>query len=148
MIMKKILLTLVAVFSVGILSANAHNDKIINKSQLPVPAQQFIDAHFAGIDITYAKEEWEIFKHSYEVRLADGTNIEFTSKGNWDEVNCRFSEVPAAIIPQPIKEYIDRSYPGAKVILIEKDRNDYEVKLSNRLELKFDKDFNIYDIDD
>ena len=146
--MKKILLTLVAVFSVGIFSAIANNDKVINKSQLPAQAQQFLSEHFAGIEITYAKEEWEILKHSYEVRLADGTKIEFTSKGAWDEVECRFGEVPAAIIPQAIKDYINKNYPDSKVIYIEKDRNDYEVKLSNRLELKFDKDFNLYDIDD
>ena len=146
--MKKLLLTLLAVFSIGIVSANAHNDRIINKSQLPAQAQQFIDNHFSGIELTYAKEEFNIFFNSYEVRLADGTKIEFTSKGNWEEVNCRFGEVPSAIIPQPIKEFIDKNHPGAKVIMIEKDRNDYEVKLSNRLELKFDKDFNLYDIDD
>ena len=146
--MKKILLTLVAIFSIGIFSAMADNDRVINKSQLPVPAQQFLNEHFAGVDLTYAKEERDIFKHSYEVRLADGTKIEFTSKGEWDEVECRFGEVPAAIVPQAIKEYVDKNYAGAKVIYIEKDRNDYEVKLSNRLELKFDKDFNIYDIDD
>ena len=146
--MKKILLTLVAVFSVGIFSAIANNDKVINKSQLPAQAQQFLSEHFAGIEITYAKEEWEILKHSYEVRLADGTKIEFTSKGAWDEVECRFGEVPAAIIPQAIKDYINKNYPDSKIIYIEKDRNDYDVKLSNRLELKFDKDFNLYDIDD
>jgi hypothetical protein len=146
--MKKILLTLVAIFSVGIFSAIADNDRVINKSQLPAPAQQFLNEHFAGVDLTYAKEERDIFKHSFEVRLADGTKIEFTSKGEWDEVECRFGEVPAAIVPQAIKEYIDKNYAGAKVLYIEKDRNDYEVKLSNRLELKFDKDFNIYDIDD
>ena len=146
--MKKILLTLVAIFSVGVISATANNDKVINKSQLPVSAQEFINKHFAGIDITYAKEECNFFFNSYEVRLADGTKIEFSSKGGWDEVECRFGEVPAAIIPQAIKDYINNNYPDAKVIYIEKDRNDYEVKLSNRLELKFDKDFNIYDIDD
>ena len=146
--MKKILLTLVAIFSVGIFSAMADNDRVINKSQLPAPAQQFLNEHFAGVDLTYAKEERDIFKHSFEVRLADGTKIEFTSKGEWDEVECRFGEVPAAIVPQAIKEYIDKNYAGAKVLYIEKDRNDYEVKLSNRFELKFDKDFNIYDIDD
>ena len=146
--MKKILLTLVAVFSIGIVSANAHNDRIINKSQLPISAQQFIDNHFAGIELTYAKEEFNIFFNSYEVRLADGTKIEFTKRGNWEEVNCRFGEVPSAIIPQPIKDFIDKNHPNVKVILIEKDRNDYEVKLSNRLELKFDKNFNLYDIDD
>jgi hypothetical protein len=37
---------------------------------------------------------------------------------------------------------------GEKVVYIEKDRNDFEVKLSNRLELKFDKNYNVYDIDD
>ena len=146
--MKKILLTLIAIFSVGIFSAMADNDKVINKSQLPAPAQQFINEHFAGIDITYAKEEWDFLKHSYEVRLANGAKVEFSSKGAWDEVECRFGEVPSAIIPKAIKEYVDKNYPGEKVVRIEKDRNDYEVKLSNRIELKFDNKFNIYDIDD
>ena len=114
--MKKILLTLIAIFSVGIFSAMADNDRVINKSQLPAPAQQFLNEHFAGVDLTYAKEERDIFKHSFEVRLADGTKIEFTSKGEWDEVECRFGEVPAAIVPQAIKEYIDKNYAGAKVI--------------------------------
>ena len=146
--MKKILLTLVAIFSAGVFSAMADNDKVINKNQLPAPAQQFINEHFAGIEITYAKEEWDFLKQSYEVRFANGAKIEFTGKGIWDEVECRFGEVPAAIIPQAIKEYVDKNYPGVKIIYIEKHRNDFEVKLSNRLELKFDKDFNIYDIDD
>ena len=146
--MKKILLTLVAIFSIGIFSAMADNDRVINKSQLPAPAQQFLNEHFAGVDLTYAKEERDIFKHSYEVRLADGTKIEFTNKGYWEEVDCRFGEVPAAIVPAAIMEYIKKNFAGEKVLMIEKDRNDYEVKLSNRLELKFDKDFNIYDIDD
>ena len=146
--MKKILLTLVAIFSVGIFSAMADNDRVINKSQLPAPAQQFLNEHFAGVDLTYAKEERDIFKHSYEVRLADGSKLEFSSKGNWEEVDCQSGEVPSAIIPQPIKEYVEKNHAGAKVLLIEKNRKDYEVKLSNRLELKFDKNFNIYDIDD
>ena len=115
---------------------------------MPATAQQFLNENFAGIEITYAKQEREILNLSYEVRLADGTKIEFTSKGHWDQVECRFGEVPASVIPQAIKEYIDKNYPGVKVLMIEKDRNDYEVKLSNRLELKFDKDFNLYDIDD
>ena len=115
---------------------------------MPTPAQQFIDKHFAGVGITYAKEESNIFFNTFEVKLADGTKIEFTNKGYWEEVDCRFGEVPAAIVPAAIMEYIKKNFAGEKVLMIEKDRNDYEVKLSNRLELKFDKDFNIYDIDD
>ena len=146
--MKKILLILVAVFSVGIFVAVADNDKIINKSQLPKAAQEFIDAHFAGVDLLYAKEDCNILFNSYEVRLANGVKVEFSSKGNWEEVDGGQNAVPAAIVPQPIKDYIEKNYAGERILVIEKNRNDYEVKLSNRLELKFDKDFNIYDIDD
>ncbi len=147
-IMKKILLILVAIFSVGVLAASADNDKLINKNQLPAPAQKFIDKHFAGIDLVYAKEEYNILFSSYEVRLANGAKLEFSNKGNWEEVDCQSNEVPAAIIPQPIRAYVSKNYPAEKILMIEKNRNDYEVKLSNRLELKFDKNFNIYDIDD
>lgn len=147
-IMKKILFILIALFSVGIFVAVANNDKVINKSQLPAQAQEFIDSHFAGIDLAYAKKECNIVFNSYEVRLADGSKLEFSNKGNWEEVDCQSGEVPSAIIPQPIKEYVEKNHAGAKVLLIEKNRKDYEVKLSNRLELKFDKNFNVYDIDD
>ena len=146
--MKKIILALAAIFSIGVFSASADNDKIINKSQLPAQAQQFINEHFNGIDLSYAKEERDILKKSFEVRLANGAKIEFSDKGVWEEVDCQFSEVPAAIIPVAIKNYIDENFAGEKVISIERNRFNYEVKLSNRLELKFDKDFNIYDIDD
>ena len=146
--MKKIILILAAIFSIGVFSASADNDKVINKNQLPAQAQQFINEHFNGIDLSYAKEERDILKKSYEVRLANGARVEFSDKGVWEEVDCQFSEVPAAIIPVAIKNYIDENFAGEKVISIERNRYHYEVKLSNRLELKFDKYFNIYDIDD
>ena len=146
--MKKILLILVAVFSVGIFVAVADNDKIINKSQLPKAAQEFIDAHFAGVELLYAKEDCNVLFSSYEVRLENGVKMEFSSKGNWEEVDCQQNAVPAAIVPQPIKEYVEKNYAGNSILAIEKNRNQYEVRLSNRLELKFDKNFNIYDIDD
>ena len=146
--MKKIILALVAIFSIGVFSAVADNDKVINKNQLPAQAQQFISEHFSGVELSYAKQERDILKKSYEVRLANGVKIEFNEKGVWEEVDCQFGEVPAAVIPVAIKKYVDDNFAGEKVISIERNRYNYEVKLSNRLELKFDKDFNIYDIDD
>ena len=80
--------------------------------------------------------------------MANGARVEFSDKGVWEEVDCQFSEVPSEIIPVAIKKYIDENFAGEKVISIERNRYNYEVILSNRLELKFDKDFNIYDIDD
>jgi hypothetical protein len=81
------------------------------------------------------------------VVLADGTKLEFTSKGDWKEVDCRYEEVPAAVIPQAIKEYVSSNYPGEKILKIERDRGYYELKLSNRYELTFNKNYNIVDID-
>lgn len=145
--MKKILFALVAIFTFGISNVSADNDKLIKKSELPVQAQQFLDNHFADIKITYAKLERDFLERSYEVVLADGTKLEFTIKGDWKEVDCRYEEVPAAIIPQEIREYVNQNYPGVKILKIEYDRGFYELKLSNRYELTFNKNYNIIDID-
>ena len=146
--MKKIMILLALVFSFAVSDSYALNDKIISKNQLPAQAQSFLNENFAGSGISYAKLETDFFERSYEVMLSDGTKLEFTGKGNWKEVDCRYSEVPEAIIPAPVKKYISDNYKGSKVLKIERDSRGYDVKLSNRLELKFNKDFEIVDIDD
>ena len=145
--MKKILFALVAIFTLGVSNVSADNDKLVSKSELPAKTQQFLDQYFANVKITYAKLERDLFDRSYEVVLADGTKLEFTSQGEWKDVDCRYEEVPAAIVPQAIREYVSNNYPGEKILKIEKDRGYYEVKLSNRYELTFNKDYKIVDID-
>ena len=146
--MKKILFVFAAFLLIGVSAAKADNDQVINKNELPAQAQQFINEHFANIKLSYAKLERDFLERSYEVLLTDGTKLEFSSKGTWLEVDCKYGEVPAAVIPAPIKNYIKENYPGERVLKIERDRSNYELKLSNRLELTFDKDFRIIDIDD
>ena len=145
--MKKIIIIALAVFSFGILTANADNDRLIVKESLPKKAQLFIDSNFKNSKITYVKDERDFLERSYEVLFADGTKVEFDRNGEWKEVDCRRSSVPTAIVPAKILNYVNNSYPGVKVIQIERDRIDYEVKLSNNLELTFNKKFNIIDID-
>ena len=145
--MKKILFALVAIFTLGISNVAADNDKLINKSELPVKAQQFIDQYYANVKLTYAKMERDFLERTYEVVLADGTKLEFTCDGNWKEVDCRYDEVPAVIIPAAIKEYVTNNYPNEKILKIERDRGYYELKLSNRYELTFNKNYMIVDID-
>ena len=96
---------------------------------------------------TSAKMEREFLERTYEVVLADGTKLEFTCDGNWKEVDCRYDEVPAVIIPAAIKEYVTNNYPNEKILKIERDRGYYELKLSNRYELTFNKNYMIVDID-
>ena len=66
---------------------------------MPQKAQQFIKQHFAGSNIAMAKVESDFLQKSYDVIFTDGNKVEFDKKGNWTEVNCKFSVVPQGIIP-------------------------------------------------
>lgn len=144
--MKKLLLLFVCLFTLQTI-ARADDDKPIQVSQMPQKAQQFIKQHFAGSNIAMAKVESDFLQKSYDVIFTDGNKVEFDKKGNWTEVNCKFSVVPQGIIHSPIQKYTATNYPDAKVLKIERDKTDYEVKLSNGWELKFDSKFNLIDID-
>lgn len=145
--MKKILIVLALVLPFGVAVAFAGGDKVISKGQLPAQAQSFLNEHFAGAKISYVKQDTDFLDRAYEVMLADGTKIEFSNKGNWEEVDCRYTEVPAAVIPAPIVKFLSENHPDARVLKIERDRRGYEVKLSNRIELGFNNDFELVDFD-
>ena len=56
-------------------------------------------------------------------------------------------QVPGAIVPQQIKDYVAQKYPDAKIVKIERMRRGYEISLSSRIELEFDRNFKVVDID-
>lgn len=145
--MKKILVILVCLFSLQTV-VRADDDRPIAVTQLPATAQQLIKKHFAKEKVAFAKEEKDFFKTTYEVLFANGDKVEFDSTGEWSEIDCEHTAVPAGLIPAPIADYVKQHYAGTTVLKIERGRNDYEVELSNRLELTFDKQFRLIDIDD
>ena len=146
--MKRFFLFAVSVLVLGFATVKADNDRVITKDKLPVAAQKFVKEHFGKLKISYVKEERDLFDRNYEVVFTDGTKVEFLRNGEWKEIDCRYSEVPAVAVPEQIKKYITENYPNEKILQIDRDKHDYEVKLSNRLELTFDLNFNIIDIDD
>ena len=129
-------------------SVYADNDKPINVTQLPATAQQIIKKHFAGKKVALAKMESGLFEKSYEVVFNNGEKVEFNRNGNWTEINCKMSSVPAGLVPAKIKQYVKATYPGAKIVQIEIDDSQYEVKLSCGVEVAFNKNFQVVDIDD
>ena len=150
-IMKRIIqsavvaLVCLVAFSV---SALADNDKPVNVNQLPATAQQTLKKHFSAKKVALAKMESGLFEKSYDVVFNNGEKVEFDRNGNWTEINCNMSSVPAGLVPAKIASYVKSTYPGTKILQIEKDDNRYEVKLSNRLEVTFNKNFQVVDIDD
>ena len=56
--------------------------------------------------------------------------------------------LPAAIVPQQIRDYVAKNFAGRKIVSIDRDKRDWEVKLDNGLDLKFDLQFRLIEIDD
>lgn len=137
---------------VGILTltaaAYADYDKPIAVSQLPATAQQVIKTNFADRKVAMAKMETGVFEKSYDVIFTNGEKIEFDRNGNWTDISCKLTAVPTVLIPAAINTYVKANYADCRVLEIEKDRGQYEIKLSNGLEITFDKKFQVIDIDD
>lgn len=148
--MKKIFVTLVCILAV-VFAANA-KDKPKKLTELPATAQQFLKKYFEDKQFSYATQDTDLFDGEYKVVFTDGDKVEFDSKGNWKDIECKKSinGVPAGIIPAAIKQYLDQNHKDSKVVEIEYDKNikgGYEVKLIPELELKFNKNGKFIGID-
>ncbi len=119
-------------------AAMADGDRPVKFEELPEAAQRLIAGHFPDVKVTLATVDREFLDTSWDVILADGTRIEFDSRGEWKEIECRAGFVPEGILPSAIAAYIADRYPGARVKEIERDREGYELNLDNRRELNFD----------
>ena len=127
--------------------ANAGNDKPISVNALPAKAQTLLNNHFNGQKVMLATIESGVVSRSYDVVLQNGTKMEFDKKGNLTEIDCKQGIVPDQLSPQAIKNYLKDYYAGQSVKKIEINKNEYEVELTNGLDLTFNKHFQLIDID-
>lgn len=130
-----------------LLPVHADDDKPIQFSGLPRTAQQFVMQNFADKKVALAKMESDFFPKNYDVIFVNGDKVEFDRSGNWKKIKCKYSQVPASLVPNPIMVYVRDNYPECKIIELEKEGNTYEAKLSNGWELKFNKNFELIDLD-
>ena len=127
--------------------ANAGNDKPINVNERPAKAQTLLSKHFKGQKVMLATIESGVVSRSYDVVLRNGTKLEFDKKGNLTEIDCKQGIVPSQLIPQAIKNYLKENYRGETVRKIELNKKEYEVELTNGIDLTFNKHFQLIDID-
>lgn len=144
--MKRICMTLIMA-STLLLPVHADDDKPIQFSGLPRTAQQFVMQNFADKKVALAKMESDFFGKNYDVIFVNGDKVEFDRSGNWKKIKCKYSQVSASLVPNPIMVYVRDNYPECKIIELEKEENTYEAKLSNGWELKFNKNFELIDLD-
>lgn len=140
------MLILACVFTL-VTNANADNYRPINVNQLPEKAQTFLATYFPEAKVSLARKEFDVTELSYDVIFTNGNKVEFDRKGEWTEVDCLTQPLPAGIVPAAIDKVIKEQYPDAKATKIERDRREIDVKLSNRVELTFNKKMQLIDID-
>ena len=144
--MKKIFIAVACVVAL-VTTACADNYKPISRDQLPEKAQTFLSTYFPESKVSLVSKETDILELSYDVIFTDGSKVEFDSKGDWTEVDCLTRPVPAGIVPEAINKVINDHYPSTQVTKIERDHREVEVKLSNRVELTFNNQYKLIDID-
>ena len=145
-IVRKTIVALVCLF-VANAGVMASTDKPIKVSQLPLAAQQLIKKDFSGKKVALSKMETGLFEKKYDVIFTNGDKVEFDKNGNWTEIECKNTAVPGRLVPSAIRQYVKNNYSSHKIIGIEKDRSEYDVKLTKGVEITFDKNFQVLDID-
>lgn len=145
---KNIILSIIGISVVIALSSCKEEYNKITFNDLPATSQEFLNTHFPNEVLSYIMEDKEMFDKTYEVHFADGDNVDFDADGLWDNVDCHNDMVPETILDAKILDYINLNHQGTYVVEIDKNRNNYDVELSNGLELVFDSDFDFKRYDD
>lgn len=140
----------VATIGVAVAATIYHlrDDQPMNYSELPAKAQKFVEKYYSDAEVTYVTRDRDIASTEYEVVLDNGTKIEFNADGEWRDVDTKHSAVPEAIVPNKIKSYVEKHYSGDKIVEIKRDRRGWDIKISRGLELEFNTDYRIVEIDD
>lgn len=140
--MKKlgIITAFIAILFCGITSAMAQNTN---------PAiTQFVTQYFPEATIQMVMPD----EDDIDVVLSDYTKIEFRLNNEWKKVDCEhsttFTSVPATLIPEQITAYVNTNFPSTLIKKIEKKYMGWEIELSNHLEIKFNNNFKVLEIDD
>ena len=118
-----------------------------NNSNYP-EINTFVGTYFPQVGIRKVERDG----NKYEVELTDNTDIDFNLSFEWKKIDCDesnvYGSVPTELVPVQITDYVTANFPGKHIDSIEKKYNGWEIELNNGLEITFDANFNVTEIDD
>ncbi|KQB36833.1 PepSY-like domain-containing protein [Flavobacterium aquidurense] len=135
--MKNIIL--IAVLLLGF-TTSVNAQKKIEINELPKSAQDFLKKHFSYTSVDIVKKDAEHGEKGYEVKLKDGTEVEFWKDGTYREVDGGKKPIPTAFIPSSVKDYVAKNHPNEKITHIDYGHKDLDVDLTNNIDLEFTKE--------
>lgn len=124
-----------------------NDDVVIGLSQLPVISQTFLSSHFNGqVPSKITKDN-----DGYEVKLVTKFEIEFDVNGNFTKVDADDNTMPqtiVALLPAKLTNYLSTNYSNRRIKEIKVKVSFYEIELNGDVDLVFDKNGDVWSIDD
>ena len=104
----------------------------------------FVETYFPQVGI----QRVELEANEIDVKLTDGTDIDFYLNFDWQSIDCEhatvYGIVPTELVPEQITAYVTANFPNNHIDQIEKKNNgNWEIELNNNHEIKFDANFNV-----
>ncbi|MCM1029052.1 MAG: PepSY-like domain-containing protein [Pseudoflavonifractor sp.] len=116
----------------------------VTTGRLPKKATDFLAKQFSTTAIVAVDEDFD--DQTFEVDLADGTDVEFDSRGEWTEVDAGRGCLPAATVKAllPSRAYSELSRLGytSAIETVKRSARYYKVELRSPDidDLRFDRD--------
>ena len=124
------------------------NEQVIPFDQVPEPAKAIVAAHFDASQIAYVTLDKGLLDAEYDVKFNDGRSLEFNKAGELLKVDCKQTEVPAALIPEAVRAYVKANFPNAFITEWSKDDRRWKAELNSGLDLEFNNKYEFIRIDD
>lgn len=110
----------------------------IQRDELPEKAREMLDEHFPKAKISMIKVDRHLLKKTdYNVKLTNGTKIEFSNSGNWTSIVCGKKDVPEALVSKVIRNYVGKNYESSRIVSLRKRHGGYDIGLSSGQVLRF-----------
>ena len=145
--MKKLFTVLALALVVILVTATVNAERVpMPVDKMPSQVQTFLNDYYPGAQV--AKSWAKMMRPTtepmwYRVNLDNGTKLWFDLTGNWYQVDAKKSNTPISIdlLPNIARKTITDKYPGETVKAIKFKKDQYKVKLSDGMKLKFAKNY-------
>ena len=124
--MKKILLSAIFVLTASV----SYADQPVQPQSLPQNIQSFVANNFPGAGIIFAERDFD----SFEVKLNNGSELDFDKSGNWKEIKS-YDKFPVQVLPGAVVNSVKAAHPQATIIKAERKWGGFEIKTSNNMEI-------------
>lgn len=117
-----------------------YDEAIVQASDLPEKATQFLKNNFGSETIQNSIKEKDVNGDEYKIQLSNGIKIDFDANGDWKEIKSEVANqsIGAIFLPQVTRDYLTKNHPQIEIKSVDKDAKGIDIELSNNIDLKFD----------